>query len=80
MGKKIIKVSDNEVELVPVSGEQVSKEKWEKLLKKLDKFFSDNKITLIKKRRDDKGDDRYIDFVFRKNDAQKVKMFLKKIV
>ena len=69
--------TEKEVELVSVSG-IATKDQWERLIEEIKKFCKQNKINFDpqKIRRDDKGDDRYIDFIFLKDDAKKVKKFL----
>lgn len=73
------KIESKEVSVISIAG-KTSKEKWDQLIEKIDKFCLDNKIVVVKTRRSDEGDDRCSEYVFKKNDALKVKAYLKKII
>jgi len=65
------------VKTVAIAG-NVPQEKWNKLTEDVDAFCKDQGIVVIRKRSDDKGNDRYLELVLEEEDAKKVKDFVGK--
>ena len=65
------------VSVVSVAG-NVPSEKWDKLVGEIHDFCKKRNINLVKMRSDDKGNDRYLELVFEKDDAKKVKRYVAK--